>query len=89
MHFCPLTRTSNTNLKLPAKYITYLPKHVWKTYRNLRYFAPKMSKTEAKVKKIHIYLASDRVNPSISSNHRIPRIFTPGEIVTEQNELMK
>ncbi|XP_065169685.1 exosome complex component RRP4 [Atheta coriaria] len=48
-----------------------------------------MSKTEAKVKKIHIYLASDRVNPSISSNHRIPRIFTPGEVVTEQNELMK
>ncbi|XP_017774134.1 PREDICTED: exosome complex component RRP4 [Nicrophorus vespilloides] len=39
--------------------------------------------------KIHIGIASDRVNPSVALNQRVPKIYTPGEVITEQNELMR
>lgn len=39
--------------------------------------------------KIHIRLASDRINPNVSVSRRTPRIYTPGQIITEQNEFMR
>lgn len=38
---------------------------------------------------INIRLASNRVNPSITISQRIPKIFTPGEKITKQNEFMR
>lgn len=38
--------------------------------------------------KIHIRLASNRVNPSVGVSHRIPRIYTPGEKITNKGEYM-
>ncbi|VEN51684.1 unnamed protein product [Callosobruchus maculatus] len=39
--------------------------------------------------KFHIRLASQRVNTSIAENQRYPKIFTPGETITKQNEFMR
>ncbi|XP_044259231.1 exosome complex component RRP4 isoform X2 [Tribolium madens] len=39
--------------------------------------------------KIHIRLAAHRINPSIGVNRRVPKIFTPGQVITEQNEFMR
>ncbi|KAF5285572.1 hypothetical protein FQA39_LY16584 [Lamprigera yunnana] len=39
--------------------------------------------------KINIRLAEDRVNTSVSVNQRIPKIFTPGEVISEQKEFMR
>ncbi|EEZ98806.1 exosome complex component RRP4 [Tribolium castaneum] len=39
--------------------------------------------------KIHIRLAAHRINPSIAVNRRVPKIFTPGQVITEQNEFMR
>lgn len=39
--------------------------------------------------KIQIRLASQRVNTSVSLNQRYPKIFTPGETITAQNEFMR
>ncbi|XP_057666381.1 exosome complex component RRP4 [Diorhabda carinulata] len=36
--------------------------------------------------KIQIRLASERVNASVAINRRYPKIFTPGEVITVQNE---
>lgn len=38
--------------------------------------------------KIHIRLASNRVNTLAAPSHPIPRIFTPGEIITQKSEFM-
>lgn len=38
--------------------------------------------------KIHIRLASNRVNPSVGFNQRIPKIYTPGETITNKGEFM-
>lgn len=40
-------------------------------------------------RKITIRLASDRVNTSVALHQRYPAIFTPGEIITQQNEFMR
>ncbi|XP_023015296.1 exosome complex component Rrp4 [Leptinotarsa decemlineata] len=40
-------------------------------------------------KKIRIRLASQRVNSSVAVNQRYPKIFTPGELITNQNEFMR
>ncbi|CAH0553588.1 unnamed protein product [Brassicogethes aeneus] len=40
-------------------------------------------------KKIHIRLANHRVNSSVAVYSRVPKIFTPGEIITPQNEFMR
>ncbi|KAJ8934588.1 hypothetical protein NQ314_013264 [Rhamnusium bicolor] len=39
--------------------------------------------------KIYIRLASHRVNTSVAVNQRYPKIFTPGEVITSQNEFMR
>ncbi|KAJ8921453.1 hypothetical protein NQ315_003071 [Exocentrus adspersus] len=39
--------------------------------------------------KIYIRLASHRVNTSVAVNQRHPKIFTPGEVITTQNEFMR
>lgn len=39
--------------------------------------------------KIHIRLATNRVNTNVTVNNRIPPIFTPGQIITPQNEFMR
>ncbi|GJQ86332.1 hypothetical protein Trydic_g9028 [Trypoxylus dichotomus] len=39
--------------------------------------------------KIQIRLAADRVNYSIVVNQRVPKIYTPGEVITKQNEFMR
>ncbi|XP_019865187.1 exosome complex component RRP4 [Aethina tumida] len=39
--------------------------------------------------KIHIRLATNRVNTNVTINNRIPPIFTPGQIITPQNEFMR
>lgn len=39
--------------------------------------------------KIHIRLASNRIIPNISVSRRTPKIYTPGQIITEQNEFMR
>lgn len=39
--------------------------------------------------KIHIHLACNRVNPFIAINNKVPRIFTPGQVIIEQNEFMR
>ncbi|KAI4458774.1 pnas-3 related [Holotrichia oblita] len=38
---------------------------------------------------IQIRLATDRVNYTIALNQRVPKIYTPGEIITKQNEFMR
>ncbi|KAK9693413.1 KH domain [Popillia japonica] len=38
---------------------------------------------------IQIRLATDRVNYTIALNQRIPKIYTPGEVITKQNEFMR
>lgn len=38
---------------------------------------------------IHIRLACDRVNSSVAIHERSPKIFTPGEVITPQNEFMR
>ncbi|KAJ8977659.1 hypothetical protein NQ317_002461 [Molorchus minor] len=40
-------------------------------------------------KKIHIRLASQRVNTSVAVNQRYPKIFTPGQEITSHNEFMR
>lgn len=40
-------------------------------------------------RKITIRLACDRVNTSVALHQRYPKIFTPGEIITQQNEFMR
>lgn len=40
-------------------------------------------------RKLTIRLASDRVNTSVALNQRFPKIFTPGEVITQQNEFMR
>ncbi|CAH1977504.1 unnamed protein product [Acanthoscelides obtectus] len=39
--------------------------------------------------KFHIRLASQRVNTNIAENRRYPKIFTPGETITQQHEFMR
>ncbi|CAG9827132.1 unnamed protein product [Diabrotica balteata] len=39
--------------------------------------------------KIQIRLATHRVNPSVAPNKRYPKIFTPGEVITTQDEFMR
>ncbi|KAK4881116.1 hypothetical protein RN001_004435 [Aquatica leii] len=39
--------------------------------------------------KINIRLAENRVNTSVAVNQRVPKIFTPGEIISEQKEFMR
>ncbi|XP_050501309.1 exosome complex component RRP4 isoform X2 [Diabrotica virgifera virgifera] len=39
--------------------------------------------------KIQIRLATHRVNPSVAPNKRYPKIFTPGEVITAQDEFMR
>lgn len=39
--------------------------------------------------KIHIRLASERVDPSVSLNEDNPRIYTPGEVITEESGFMR
>lgn len=39
--------------------------------------------------KIQIRLANDRVNYSIALNQRPPKIYTPGQIITKQDEFMR
>lgn len=39
--------------------------------------------------KIHIRLSSNRLIPGVSVTRRTPRIYTPGQIITEQNEFMR
>lgn len=38
---------------------------------------------------IKIRLASQRVNPSVAIHQRSPKIFTPGQVITEKNEFMR
>lgn len=45
--------------------------------------------TDNQATKIHIRLASERINPTVSISRRTPRIYTPGQIITEQNEFMR
>jgi len=40
------------------------------------------------MQKIHIRLSSERVNPSVADNRRTRKIFTPGEIITQQHEFL-
>lgn len=42
-------------------------------------------------RKIHIRLAASRVNPSVAlmSHNRQPKIYTPGQIITEQSEFLR
>ncbi|XP_022905078.1 exosome complex component RRP4 isoform X1 [Onthophagus taurus] len=39
--------------------------------------------------KIHIRLATERVNFTVVPGGRTPKIFTPGQIITQQNEFMR
>ncbi|KAF2898522.1 hypothetical protein ILUMI_07654 [Ignelater luminosus] len=41
------------------------------------------------LQKVHIRLAENRVNTSVAVDRRIPKIFTPGEIISEQKEFMR
>lgn len=56
-------------------------------YVIIKYHNLKMN-TNSKKKKIHMRLASVRVNTLASGVQRIPRIFTPGEVITQQSEFM-
>lgn len=38
---------------------------------------------------INIRLASNRVNNSLMTGDRIPRLFTPGEVITKQQNFMR
>ncbi|CAG9865299.1 unnamed protein product [Phyllotreta striolata] len=40
-------------------------------------------------KNIQIRLASQRINTSVPGNQRYPKIFTPGQVITAQNEFMR
>ncbi|XP_018332099.1 exosome complex component RRP4 [Agrilus planipennis] len=39
--------------------------------------------------KIQVRLATQRVDPSVAINYRSPKIFTPGEVITVQDEFMR
>lgn len=39
--------------------------------------------------KIQIRLAADRVNTSVASFLHVPRLFTPGEIISEEKGFMR
>lgn len=41
-----------------------------------------------KSRKIHMRLATVRVNTLAAGAHRIPKIFTPGQTITQQSEFM-
>lgn len=41
------------------------------------------------LQKVHIRLAENRVNSSVAIDRRTPKIFTPGEIISEQKEFMR
>lgn len=38
---------------------------------------------------IYVRHARHRVNPSVGITRRAPRIFTPGEVITERKEFMR
>lgn len=39
-------------------------------------------------KKIHMRLAANRVNTLAAGVQRVPKIFTPGQIITQHSEFM-
>uniref|UniRef100_A0A1Y1LNG6 Uncharacterized protein n=1 Tax=Photinus pyralis TaxID=7054 RepID=A0A1Y1LNG6_PHOPY len=41
------------------------------------------------LQEIHIRLAETRDNTPLAINQRVPKIFTPGEIISEQQEFMR